>query len=150
MGIFRRAQELREPWRHPGGRRMRSRRCQLAALTECGVHECRIQGRNFGAVVDHGAFAAAAHFDNVSIGNFIPFQSRADQLDADLVEDAVFSLFNRRARNIFNRTRAVWSASCSVMPVVMSHLLAASTILGAMWVKSFVGKSRITLVQIKV
>src|SRR5262249_11071303 len=74
---------------------------ELATLTECGVHECRIQGRNFGAIVDHGAFAAAAHFGNVSIGNLVPLQSRADQLDADLVEDAVFSLFNRLAWNIF-------------------------------------------------
>ena len=65
---------------------------ELAALTECGVDECRIQGRNFGAVVDHGAFAAAAHFDNVSIGDLVPLQSRADQLDADLVEDAVLGL----------------------------------------------------------
>src|SRR5207344_3310579 len=74
---------------------------ELAALTECSVHERRIQGRNLGAVVDHGAFAAAAHFDDVSIGNLVPLQSRADQFDTDLVEDAVFSLFNRLAWNIF-------------------------------------------------
>ena len=32
MGIFHRAQELREPWRHPGGRRMRSRRRRARSL----------------------------------------------------------------------------------------------------------------------
>jgi len=58
---------------------------QFAPLTDGRVDECRIEGRNFDPIVDDRAFCSpAAHIRDISISDFIPFERRTDQLDADL------------------------------------------------------------------
>jgi 6-phosphofructokinase len=74
---------------------------ELAALTEGRIDERRIQSRHSVAVVDHRAFAAPSHVGDVAVGNFIPLQGGTDQLDSNLVEDAIFGFFDYLGRNVF-------------------------------------------------
>src|SRR5580765_2327840 len=74
---------------------------EFATLTEGGVDKCGVQYRSLGAVIDDGTFGAPTHIGDIAISDLVPFQRRADQLDADLVENAILRFFNRLGWNIF-------------------------------------------------
>ena len=109
--------------RHRGGAEMtaggKANVVKLTSLTECCIDESRIQCRHFDSIVHDRAFRAAAHIDDIAIGNLVPFQGGTDQLDADLVENTVLGLFNRFRRNIFIAHLSGMSRQGSVMPVAI-------------------------------